>query len=383
MTKRLWKRAIHRSLFVVSHEASRTGAPRAAVEIVRSLALPGVHLTVILRWPGPLRQEFEAAADTVVLEPFRRFRVLLRSRRQTRLLAVRVEQLAAAWLLLGRRPALVYLNTVKSACYIRPAILMRRPVVLHVHELEPLVSETLARYQLDGLFVRLRLVACSAAVRDNLARVTGVAPSDIAVIPSTIDAAHVAEQARAAPAYVEPAGRLVVGACGTADHRKGTDLWLEMAARVHHHEMGKYVHFVWVGQPSIPDLQERVRELGVEDAVTFTGEVENPYPDIAAMDIFTHSARQDPFPLAVLEAMALGRPVVAFAVNGVKDQLGEAGVLVPPGDAEALAAAVLELVEDQGRRAELGAQARARAVSAFGIGAFRTAVSDLVAEELR
>lgn len=291
-----------------------------------------------------------------------------------------VEQAAATWLLVRHRPRLVYLNTVKSACYIRPALRLGRPVVLHVHELEPLASSTLARYRLGARLHRVRLVACSGAVRENLARITGVPAAAITVIPSTVDADLVVRRAGQATAA---AGPFLVGACGTADQRKGVDLWLEMAREVGRQEAGRHVRFVWVGHPGLPDLDRRIVELGLVDTVTITGDLDNPYPQIAAMDVFTHAARQDPFPLAVLEAMALGRPVVAFATEGVSEQVGDAGVLVPAGDAVAMSKAVLALLEDGARRSELGNRARARATETYGIATFRSAVGEVVAAELR
>lgn len=359
---------------MVSHEASLTGAPRAAIEVLRALKPLGARRMAILRWPGPLREQFSAAADEVRLEPWRRARAALRSFRRTRRAAVWLEQLAAAWVLARHRPSLVWLNTVKSACYVRPALRLGRPVVLHVHEVEPLASDTLARYRLGPHYPRVRLVACSEAARTNLAGLAGVEPSAVTVIPSSVDAAAVQQRAAARPADPTEDGALVVGACGTADHRKGADLWLEMAARVRAAGGDHPVRFRWVGPPTLAGLAGQVGDLGLDGAVAFTGAVDNPYPLVASMDVFVHAARRDPFPLAVLEAMALGRPVVAFAVDGVRDQVGDAGVLVAPGDVEALAAAVHALLGDGGRRAELGARARIRATEVYGIGAFAEAV---------
>jgi len=72
--------------------------------------------------------------------------------------------------------------------------------------------------------------------------------------------------------------------------------------------------------------------------------------------------------------MALARPVVAFAVDGVPEQVADAGVLVPPEDVEALARAVVSLADDAVRRGELARAAGARAVDALGIDRFDDAV---------
>ena len=137
-------------VLVVSHEASRTGAPRVAVEVLRALSAAGLSVQCLLRWPGPLQDDLLRAADGCRLEPLRRTRVLLRRFRRTRALAVRLEQRVARRVLLRTRPRSVYANTVLSACYVRPALRLGLPVVLHVHELEPLTSSVLNRYGISG-----------------------------------------------------------------------------------------------------------------------------------------------------------------------------------------------------------------------------------------
>ena len=99
---------------------------------------------------------------------------------------------------------------------------------------------------------------------------------------------------------------------------------------------------------------------------------------MARFDIATLPSRDDPFPLVVLEAMALGKPVVAFAVGGVPDQIGSGGVVVEPGDVDAFAAAIVNLVSDRGLRQELGDSARVRVETVYSVERFRSAVVAVV-----
>jgi glycosyltransferase involved in cell wall biosynthesis len=361
-----------RDVLLVSHEATRTGAPKVAVQLARALGSCGYRVTTLLRWDGPLRPEMASASSRLVLEPLRRVRAALRMRFPRASFSSRVEELEALLTLLWLRPAYVYVNTVKSASYVRPARWLRIPVVLHVHEVGALAERTLARYRLDKHYDDVQLVACSYAVARSLSTLTGISLEHIAIVPSLIDAdAAVARSTSGQPMISD--GTLVVGACAVANKRKGIDLWLRMVAEFAKTCDASRVRFVWVGAHG-SDPMAHARELGIADLVTFTGELENPLPTVALFDIFTLPSREDPFPLAVLEAMALGRPVVAFAVDGVVEQLGDVGVLVPAEDVEALANAVAGLLAEPARRAALGQASARRVRTQFGIDHFDRAV---------
>jgi glycosyltransferase involved in cell wall biosynthesis len=88
-----------------------------------------------------------------------------------------------------------------------------------------------------------------------------------------------------------------------------------------------------------------------------------------AADVYVHSARTDTFPLAVIEALASGTPVVASAVGGIPEQVEDSrsGYLVPPGDAPALAAAVRRLLLDDGLRSSLGEEGARQAKRRFDL----------------
>jgi glycosyltransferase involved in cell wall biosynthesis len=110
------------------------------------------------------------------------------------------------------------------------------------------------------------------------------------------------------------------------------------------------------------DLGNRLNLLGLRDDV---GEV------LATADLFVHPSLSEGLPLAILEAMAAGLPIVATRVGGVPHALddGRAGLLVPPGDPPALEAALRALLQEPARAAELGRAAHARARSVYSLAA--------------
>ncbi|WP_104107898.1 glycosyltransferase family 4 protein [Nocardioides sp. 616] len=355
-----------RRVVLVTHDASRTGAPMVALLVARCLVAQGDRVTVVSRRRGPLLADFDAVAPTrlELLLGVRRRLWLVRS---LRLVAWLVDVAAATATLARHRPDLVYLNTTASAIYLHPARWLRIPVLLHVHESDAnteLFLEQARARDLSGV----RLVACSESVRRDLVARTGRSDHDVALLPSVPDDGRV--RALAANDTQTPGqapgqeSGPVVGATGSVGLRKGTDLWLQVAAAVHADEETRTARFVWVGELGEPALA--VPGPGVE----FTGPRANPYPAMARFDVATLPSRDDPFPLVVLEAMLLGKPVVAFDVGSVREQVGDAGIVVPAEDVPAFAAAVRRLLVDPQLRADLGAAARARAEQHFSAAAF-------------
>jgi glycosyltransferase involved in cell wall biosynthesis len=125
-----------------------------------------------------------------------------------------------------------------------------------------------------------------------------------------------------------------------------------------------------------------VRELDLESAVRFTGDQDRTAPFLAGADVVVHSSRTpEPFGLVVLEAMLAGRAVVAPAAGGPLEivEPGVTGLLVPPGDASGLAAAILTLFRDPSLRLRMGAAGRARARGLFSAGAMTRRFEELYA----
>jgi glycosyltransferase involved in cell wall biosynthesis len=118
-------------------------------------------------------------------------------------------------------------------------------------------------------------------------------------------------------------------------------------------------------------LERRAEELGVRERVVFTGYRDDVRALLAAAAVVVLPSEIEGLPLVVLEAMAAGRPVVATAVGGTPELVaaGETGLLVRPGDAQALAAALDSLLRDPERRERMGAAARHRVERDFSLDA--------------
>lgn len=142
---------------------------------------------------------------------------------------------------------------------------------------------------------------------------------------------------------------------------KAVDLFLEAAAIVRSERPDS--RFVVIGDGELrPELEALVRARGLNGAVRFLGWRADLPSIYADLDVLVLTSRNEGTPVSVIEALAAGRAVVATRVGGVPDLLEspDCGITVPPGDGEAIARAVLKLIDDPVRRASLGAAGRAR-----------------------
>jgi glycosyltransferase involved in cell wall biosynthesis len=153
---------------------------------------------------------------------------------------------------------------------------------------------------------------------------------------------------------------LVVTTVGRLTAIKQHSLFLQMAQRVA--RKSSQVVFLIVGDGELRGrLEQEAKQLGVGHQVQFLGwrgDLETIY---AATSVFVLTSRNEGTPVALIEAMAAGVASVATDVGGVRDVIArpQVGLLVPPGNADAVASAVIELVEDPVRRQEMGRHARA------------------------
>jgi glycosyltransferase involved in cell wall biosynthesis len=171
----------------------------------------------------------------------------------------------------------------------------------------------------------------------------------------------------------------VVGALGRLSHEKGFDVLIRALAAVDD------VTAVVVGDGALrAQLQELATELGVDARLEITGWSDEARSYLSTFDIFCLPSRFEGFPLAVVEAMFARLPVVASDVGSVSEAVidAETGLLVPPDDPQALAAALRKLLGDPEARRRMGARGREVAQERFTASvmarAFETLYDDIL-----
>lgn len=157
-------------------------------------------------------------------------------------------------------------------------------------------------------------------------------------------------------------------------HRnKKYSLQLDVIRRLQSHALAPKIRFAWVGGGMGSERLAAVVQLhGLADVITACGYMADPTPMFAAADAFVLSSVREGAPLAIIEAMGAGLPVIATNVGGVADLLGGTGILLPdPNEdlaatADALHDSIVRVAADPALRQRLGAAGRARAIADFG-----------------
>ena len=200
----------------------------------------------------------------------------------------------------------------------------------------------------------------------SYAKEYGVAPDRWAVIPNGVDTDMFRPGLDGADLRSRAGARsdeLVLLFVGSFDEKKGLFVLIQAMAQLV--KLGTAVRLVMAGDgPLRAALERMIRELGLGDHVTMLGRVEHrALPAVyAGCDLYVQPSLVEPFGVVALEAAASGKAVVATDVLGLRTVVSaDTGVLVPPGDAEALASTIHSLLRDESRRRELGRVGRRRA----------------------
>ena len=313
----------------------------------------------------------------------------IRPARDVRALASLVRTMRA------RRPDLLHTHTAKAGLLGRLAALIAgspRPVIVHTyhgHVLEGYFGPIRNRvYRSLERWLGARsdvLIGVSQATVDDLVRL-GVAPrSKFRVVPIGLDLdpfleAGDAERESFRAACGVASGDVLLTFVGRLVPIKRVDLALQAVARAR--GLGAPVRLAVVGDGELRESLERIASaLGIERDVRFLGYRSDVAAVAAGSDIALLTSDNEGTPVSLIEAAAASRPAVATAVGGVPDVVTPAtGVLLPPGDADGLGAAIAALSSEPVRRTEMGEAARRHVRERFSVARLLRDIDELYAE---
>ncbi len=328
------------------------GGPAVHVALLTArLGPPAFHSTLVCGQVGPHEGDMAYYARSLGVQPL----VIPELGRELHPLRDLRTLLTLYRLIRRLRPDVVHTHTAKAGFVGRVAAwLAGVPVIVHTfhgHVFHGYFSPARTRLflALERLAARLSdaIVTLSDGLRDELVETYHIAARDkVRVLPLGLDLQRYAGTPRKAgacrAAWGIPPGAPLVGIVGRLVPIKNHALFLQAAARVR--AALPDAHFLVVGDGETrPQVEAAVESLGLCGAVTFTGWQQDLAPIYSDLDLLVVSSHNEGTPVSAIEALAAGCPVVATAVGGVPDLLegGALGALVPPGDAPALAEAIL------------------------------------------
>ena len=345
------------ALTVVTYSLATGGSERVAADVARHVAARGVPTSVCATHGdvGPVGESLLADGIPCVPagaggggRPGRTWR-LFRHFRRSRTTVVHVHHF-----------------NMLAAAYRAARLAGVRRIVVTEHSDYQMRTRTGARQRARKYGPLADMVT---VVHDGLAlyldREIGIPRDRVVVIPNGVDTAafQPGDRVEARRAVGLPLDGLLAGSVGRLHPDKDPVNFVEAFSRL---DRDGDARAVLVGDgPERERVKGAIVRAGLEDRVLLLGERQDIPRLLQALDIFVLPSRTEGLPVALLEAMSSGIPIVATEVGGVAAAVRDAGVTVPSEDPAALATAISSLMRDPGRRARCGLRGRQRAIEAY------------------
>jgi glycosyltransferase involved in cell wall biosynthesis len=270
-----------------------------------------------------------------------------------------------------RRPQIVHTHTSKAGILGRwAAFFSGVPIIVHTphgHVFWGYFSrrKTRAFILLEKLTARItdRIITLTDREKADHLHVHIAAENKFTTIHSGVDLSRfsgaVLNMARMKKELNLPEGSFIVGTTGRLTQIKGHIHLLEAAVKVR--LLRPDIYFVFLGDGELREaLAKYAAGSGIAGNVMFAGWRSDVAAVLSAFDVFVFPSLNEGMGKAIIEAMAMGKPVIASDVGGIPDLVthGCNGLLVPPGDSGALANAILDLYENADKRKEMGEEGR-------------------------
>ncbi|MDQ0346409.1 rhamnan synthesis F family protein [Ancylobacter vacuolatus] len=373
-----------KNILVVSHQASRTGAPILTLNIAQRLA-EKYNVTILSLLGGEILEDFRAVAVTVIDANLHS----MESAPYEKLIARLASETDFAFAIV---------NSVESHAVLAPLRQNGVPTVALLHEFAAYTGKRSAfpdamRWADETVFsTQLTLDNAFDTNRMDFTPHLHVIAQGKCVVPGKQIAEAEQDAERAMLREVLSSGqdtlagkrkRFQVLGAGTVEIRKGIDLFIETANRVLKAPGGEYVHFAWLGEGYAPDrdyaysvyLRDQLQRAGIADRVTMlpaTSEIELAYE---MADVLLVSSRLDPLPNVGIDGLARGMPVLCFErATGIAELLTQAGLreacVADYLDTADMAKKLLALVRSEALCKEVSDKAKVYAAANLDLGRY-------------
>ena len=328
-----------KNILFVSHDANRAGAQILLLRFLRLLKeSQDFKFSILLKEGGIIENEFIEIAPTYFWKkPKLSGKKSFLSKLIKRITNKNRHKIHVIETLKKQNFDLIVSNTTANGDILPILKQLNIPIKTYVHELEMGIQQyTKPEYFTNVKTLSNTFIACAESVKENLIMNHHIDATLIKVLPSLLPESalkykidlSVSEKIR--NHYNIPLDALLIGGMGTVDLRKGVDIFLQVASKLKNRSD---FFFMWVGgqekEVEYKNFLIDKNRLELENII-FQVSVENPLDYLSVFDIFFVSSREDPYPLVVLEAAMLSKPVICFdKAGGAKDFVeSDCGVVV-------------------------------------------------------
>ena len=358
-----------KNILFVSHDANRAGAQILFLRFLKLLKEnQNFKFSILLKEGGIIENEFNEIAQTYY---WKRQKSLGKksffSKLYKRFINKDVYKNNVLNTLKNQNFDLVISNTIANGDILPVLSQLNCPIITYVHELEMGIQQyTKPEFFQNVLTLSSSFIACADSVKQNLIQNHSINPTLIKILPSLLPESALIYNSnkllndKMRHQYSIPLDAFLIGGMGTVDLRKGVDVFLQVANKL---KQNQNVYFLWVGgqdtETDYKNFQIDKSRLGLENII-FQKSVENPLDFMAIFDVFFVSSREDPYPLVVLEAAMLSKPIICFdKAGGAKDFVeNDCGAVLEYLNVDSVVEKIVELKENPSLREQMGVNAR-------------------------
>jgi len=373
-------------ILYVSHSSGLDGAEKCLLSLAKHLDKKRFTPIIALPATGKLRSEAAKFGIKTIIFPLERWILFSYDYGLSgQNLIERSSKLAR--IIEEEKIDIVHTNTALIAEGALAARIAGRPHIWHMHEIlagHPSLILPLPLYLTHKLIdIYSEYVVCvSMAVKNSLSDV--IRTEKIKVIYNGIETPlkSVGTQ-RLRRELGLPDNALIVCTIGHIMEEKGYSTFVSAAIRVL--KENKNIHFVSVGdmldQALSQRLKEQIKEAAIDAHISFLGYRSDIWQILDDIDVYVTSSQTESFGLAIVEAMASGKPVISTRSGGPEEIIvdGSTGRLVPVNDPDTMADAIIELASDQTKRQKMGTNGRRRFEENFTISQYAGSFEELYA----
>ncbi|NIF05482.1 glycosyltransferase family 4 protein [Chryseobacterium sp. Tr-659] len=361
-----------KKILFISHEASLSGAPILVLDLIKRLQQEKKNyiIDVLLIRGGELYEEFARVPNHIVVAHYhlQSFSFLKRNLKRIQSLIFKktetqqdkIDKITSN--LLENNYDLVYGNTMESLVWTLPFYKKNIPTIVAIHELSFGIESTYPKeFVLENISNITQIIAGSQAVADNLISKYNASPQKVTAVHSFVDTVLTIQKDKSIlrNELGIKKDELIIGIASSQELRKGTDM-IPMLVQKIKQKTDLQFKFINLGghskSPAVRCAKLDAEKLGVENNMIFIDHNKTPNDYINIFDVFILMSREDPFPLVMLTAAKLKKPIVAFEKSGgaVEFLENDHGVLVPYLDLDAMAAQVNVLMQSSSLRETYG-----------------------------